>query len=103
MSEKWHSVGQLCGLSEDAPTNLQINALGVAAFKVQGHLFAIENVCPHAYALLTDGFLDGTTIECPLHGAVFSLVTGQCLKKPARRGLKTYEVCVTGQEIKIKV
>ena len=66
-------------------------------------LYALENVCPHAYALLTQGFIDGDTVECPLHEAVFHIPTGKCLKEPGGRDLKTYTVRLAGEEIQIKV
>ena len=66
-------------------------------------LYALENVCPHAYALLTQGFVDGDTVECPLHEAVFHIPTGKCLKEPGGRDLKTYSVRLAGEEIQIKV
>ena len=64
---------------------------------------ALENVCPHAYALLTQGFVDGDTVECPLHEAVFHIPTGKCLKEPGGRDLKMYSVRLAGEEIQIKV
>lgn len=42
----------------------------------------MEDICPHANALLSQGFMDGETIECPLHGALFDIRTGQCLREP---------------------
>ncbi len=39
---------------------------------VDENYFAIENVCPHAYALLTEGFIEDQTVECPLHEAILT-------------------------------
>ena len=81
---------------------LEIEDLAVA-YKVGDELYALENVCPHAYALLTQGFIDGDTVECPLHEAVFHIPTGKCLKEPGGRDLKMYSVRLAGEEIQIKV
>ena len=35
-------------------------------------VFAIDNVCTHAYARLSEGRLRGTRVICPLHGACFA-------------------------------
>jgi 3-phenylpropionate/trans-cinnamate dioxygenase ferredoxin subunit len=53
--------------------------------------------------LLTQGFVDGDTVECPLHEAVFHIPTGKCLKEPGGRDLKVYAVRLAGEEIQIKV
>jgi nitrite reductase/ring-hydroxylating ferredoxin subunit len=43
--------------------------------------YAIDNYCPHEYAMLTFGFIEPRVIICPLHAAVFDLKTGECLDK----------------------
>ncbi|WP_031362563.1 non-heme iron oxygenase ferredoxin subunit [Caballeronia sordidicola] len=103
MSEQWHSVGLAHELAEDAPIEFRADGLNVGVFKLGEDLYAIENVCPHAYALLTQGFIDGDTVECPLHEAVFHIPTGKCLKEPGGRDLKMYAVRLAGEEIQIKV
>ena len=43
---------------------------------------------------LSDGWLDGELIECPLHAARFDVRTGKVLDPPATVDLKTYPVRV---------
>lgn len=59
-----------------------------------------SDVCTHAYALLSDGWLDGYEIECPLHGARFDVRTGAALTSPAETALATYPVRVAGDAVK---
>ncbi|OAD36818.1 hypothetical protein A7A32_16560 [Acinetobacter baumannii] len=66
-------------------------------------IFAIENVCPHAYALLTEGFIEDQTVECPLHEAIFDIQTGELKSGPGCRNLCTYPVRVEGQDIQIQL
>ncbi|GJH14275.1 Rieske (2Fe-2S) domain-containing protein [Caballeronia temeraria] len=103
MDEQWQSVGRIDQIAEDAPIEFKGRGVEVGVFKVGESLYAIENVCPHAYALLTQGFVDGDTVECPLHEAVFHIPTGKCLKEPGGRDLKMYAVRLAGEEIQIKV
>ncbi len=49
----------------------------VAVFRVDGRLYAIEDLCTHDDGPLAEGYLQGLSIECPRHGAVFSLETGK--------------------------
>jgi 3-phenylpropionate/trans-cinnamate dioxygenase ferredoxin subunit len=89
-----------CGkVSPDTPVAFESGEKKIAIYKVQGSFFATDNVCPHAFALLTDGFVEGDTVECPLHGAVFHIPTGKCMAAPAESDLKTYPVKVEDDRV----
>jgi nitrite reductase/ring-hydroxylating ferredoxin subunit len=75
----------------------------VGLFFTEGRYYAIQNTCPHREAYLHEGALEGTHLTCPWHFAVFDIETGQVLEGPAEDCLKTYEVVVEGEEIKIAV
>lgn len=66
----------------------------ITVFHTDGGLYAVDDTCTHQDASLSDGWLEGCLIECPLHAASFDLRTGepQCL--PARRPLRTHRVSV---------
>jgi nitrite reductase/ring-hydroxylating ferredoxin subunit len=60
---------------------------------------AIENVCTHAYALLTDGWLEGDCVECPLHAGRFDVRTGKALTAPVDEDVATFPVRVDGTDV----
>jgi nitrite reductase/ring-hydroxylating ferredoxin subunit len=82
---------------------VEIGGHSIAIYDSEGALFATDNVCTHAYACLSDGWLDGETIECPLHAARFDIRTGKVLDPPATEGLKTYPIRVVGDAIEVKL
>ncbi|WP_432084610.1 bifunctional 3-phenylpropionate/cinnamic acid dioxygenase ferredoxin subunit, partial [Streptomyces sp. WAC 04229] len=41
-----------------------------------GDLYAIDDTCSHQDASLSEGWLEGCLVECPLHAASFDLRTG---------------------------
>jgi len=49
--------------------------------KEDGSPVALDNRCPHRWAPLSDGFLEGDNIVCPYHGARFSS-SGSCASYP---------------------
>ena len=71
----------------------------LALYRIEGEFHASDNVCTHAYALLSDGYLEDGCIECPLHQARFDIRTGQAMCAPATSGIRVYPVKVEGQEI----
>ena len=103
MTEIWHRVGDIDDVSENLPLAALVDDTAIGIFLVDGVLHAIENVCPHAFALLTDGYVEGDAIECPLHQAVFRIPTGECLREPADRDLATYPVRVEDGAILVRV
>lgn len=68
---------------------------------VAGNIYACEDVCPHAFAPLSEGTLDGEQVECPLHGSVFNVTSGAVIGPPADENLKVFQVRIDGQDILI--
>ena len=62
---------------------------------------ALDNVCTHAFARMSEGRLRGFRLICPLHGASFDCRSGKVLGAPAIQPLKSYPVRCTGEEIEI--
>lgn len=98
---EWVTVGTVDQLSDDEGLGVKVGGKEVGVFRVNGKLYAIDDVCPHAYALLSQGFVDGQTVECCLHGAVFDIPTGKVLKEPAETGVRTWQVRQEGNDIQV--
>ena len=65
--------------------------------------YAVDDTCTHDDGPLADGWLDGTAIECPRHGARFDVTTGQVLCLPAAVPINSYPVKVEGNDVKVNV
>ena len=74
----------------------------VALYNVDGEFYATSNICTHAIAMLTEGYLEGDTIECPLHGGCFNVKTGEATHFPCEEPLETYQVEVKDDAVFIK-
>ncbi|MEV5783407.1 bifunctional 3-phenylpropionate/cinnamic acid dioxygenase ferredoxin subunit [Streptomyces sp. NPDC048448] len=66
----------------------------IAVFNADGELYAVDDTCTHQDASLSEGWLEGCLVECPLHAASFDLRTGQPTCLPARRPVRTHRVTV---------
>jgi 3-phenylpropionate/trans-cinnamate dioxygenase ferredoxin component len=99
----WQPIGKVDAISEDEPLAATVSGTEIGVYLVGGKHYALENVCPHAYALLSQGFVEGEEIECPLHGAKFNILTGKCTMEPGGRDLKCYPVRVEGDTILVGV
>jgi 3-phenylpropionate/trans-cinnamate dioxygenase ferredoxin subunit len=59
-----------------------------------GEFYAVDDTCTHQDASLSEGWLEGCLVECPLHAASFDLRTGMPTCLPARRPVRTHRVTV---------
>lgn len=98
----WHEVASLDQLDPDFPIGVEVNGHKVGLFMVNDEVFALEDICPHAYALLSQGFQEDGVIECPLHAARFDIATGKCLLKIGKRDLHQYPVRVFEGKVQIQ-
>ena len=85
-----------CSLDDLPPgESVRIEAdVPIAVFNVDGEIFAIDDTCTHQDASLSDGWVEGCTVECPLHGSCFDLRTGVPSGLPAKVPVRTYRVIV---------
>jgi 3-phenylpropionate/trans-cinnamate dioxygenase ferredoxin subunit len=64
-----------------------------------GRFSAISDVCSHAEVALSDGDIDGSTVECWLHGSRFDVRTGKPLGPPATRAVPVYDIKLDGDDV----
>ena len=66
-------------------------------------VYAIEDECSHASVALSEGDVEGCTIECWMHGSRFDLRTGKALGPPATEPVPVFPVRVEGDDVLIDV
>lgn len=75
----------------------------VALFNLNGEFYAIDDICTHEEASLSDGAIDGETVECPWHGALFNIKSGAALTMPAVTPVRTYAVRIDEARVLVDV
>lgn len=88
----WVTVAKLEQVPPGERRIIDIDDVQIAVFNLGGDFYAIEDVCTHDYAPLTDGKLDGDEIICPRHGARFCIKTGAVTAPPAYEPIPTFPV-----------
>ena len=100
---RWVDVAALDQLDPDFPVGVEAAGHKIGLF-VSDHLVcALEDVCPLAYALLSQGFAEDGVIECPLHAARFEIATGKCLNEIGQRDLKCFPVRVAAGRVEVEL
>ncbi|UCC84328.1 MAG: non-heme iron oxygenase ferredoxin subunit [Gemmatimonadota bacterium] len=98
-TERFTKVATTGELAPGEMISVEVNGEQVLLCNVDGELYAVHDECTHECYPLSEGSLEGDAVVCTLHGARFSLKTGEVLAPPALVPVKTYEVRVEGEEV----
>ena len=82
---------------------VQVGGKTVALFNVGGSYHAIDDTCTHRGGPLSEGHVEGDVVTCPWHGAKFKVASGEVLGPPARTGVASYHIRVSGSDIEVEV
>ena len=99
----WHEVATLAQLDPDFPIGVEVQGQKIGLFLLGDAVHAIEDICPHAYALLSQGFQEDGVIECPLHAARFDIASGKCLTEIGQRDLQCFPVRVQQGRVQLRL
>jgi 3-phenylpropionate/trans-cinnamate dioxygenase ferredoxin subunit len=73
----------------------------VAVARTAGSFFAFADTCTHEECSLSDGILTDAEVDCPCHGSVFDIRTGEALVGPALESVRIYALRVEDGRIQV--
>ena len=90
---------------DGAALRFDVDGTAVCVARIGTEWFAIGDVCSHADFSLADGevWADECEIECPKHGAMFSLRTGEPQTLPATVAVSVFPVSVIDDDVMVEV
>src|SRR5579871_394936 len=104
MSEKtFVAVAKLDEVAPGTKKVVTVNGTEIILCNTLDRVFAVKNLCSHAYEKIDCGRMKNGWIACPVHGALFDLETGDPINPPAVMPIETYEVRIEGDEISVGV
>lgn len=99
----WTRVAKAEQIGDDEVLGVEAGGEEIAVYRIGGKLHATHNVCTHEYACLSDGYIEGEFIECPLHQGLFHIPTGKAQGAPVTVDVRVFEVKEEGGEIFVDV
>ena len=102
-SETWVTAVVAGDLPEGDAMRFEHNGRCIAVFNSDGRFYATAGVCSHEHAFMSEGYLDGHVIECPLHQALFDIRTGAVLSPPATEPLRVFATRVVDGQVQVKI
>jgi len=85
----------------DLVTSMAVNVgeSAVALFRTEEGVFALDDICSHEYARLSEGEVWAGEVYCPKHGSRFDLRTGAVTGLPATKPVRSWQVKLQDGEI----
>lgn len=98
---------RVAGVEDIAPGELKRVEIGDVALCLahvkDGGFCAVADLCTHEGIELSDGYLDGDEVECPMHGSRFNVATGAVRGLPANQPVQAYAVEVVGDDLIVEL
>jgi 3-phenylpropionate/trans-cinnamate dioxygenase ferredoxin subunit len=102
-SAGWVPACPLADVPEGGAIGLELAGQPVCLVRSQGQVYAIQDVCSHADIPLSEGDVEGTTVECWLHGSRFDLTTGKPIGLPATEPVPVYDTTIEDDTVLVRL
>jgi naphthalene 1,2-dioxygenase system ferredoxin subunit len=103
MTDKWVNAAALSDIPEGDVIGVTVAGKEIALYELEGEIYATDNVCTHGDARMSDGFLEGREIECPLHQGRFDVCTGKVVCGPPTQNIKIYPVKIENMRVMLRL
>ena len=104
MAKQFYTFCPVDDIPDGGREVFDVDTLSILLLNVGGEFYAVENLCSHAAYTLEDGALhEGCQLECPTHGAVFDIRTGEALSAPAYSPIKTFATRIENGDVQVEL
>jgi nitrite reductase/ring-hydroxylating ferredoxin subunit len=105
-TDTFRAVGPADAITNDfvVPYYLDDRKLRIAVARVEGRLYAFDDLCTCADRAcpLSGGLLTGMTLMCQCHGSRFDVTTGAVVNGPATEALNVYAVREVDGDVQVR-
>jgi nitrite reductase (NADH) small subunit len=99
---QWHRLAAVDEVPLGSAREFMAGERVIALFNVDGALYALDGICPHAGGPLGEGTLQGPVVTCPWHGWQFDVTTGRNCLNP-RIEHASFPVKVEGNDVYVEI
>jgi naphthalene 1,2-dioxygenase system ferredoxin subunit len=98
-----YSVADAVDVPPGEMLHVELDGRMIALYNIDGEFYATDDICTHRRARLSDGYLEGRTVQCPLHFGKFDVITGEPQNPPCKIPLRTYPVTLDIERLLVDV
>ena len=100
---EWHDVGPAGDASEGHLRRVEAGGRAVCVGRLGDVWIAFDDTCTHEECPLSDGRLTADEVECPCHGSIFDLRSGEARTGPALESVRTHRVRVEDGRVQVLI
>jgi nitrite reductase/ring-hydroxylating ferredoxin subunit len=97
--QDWQRVASAKQLDPEYPIQVFVGAVELAVGLSGDEVFAVQNICTHAFARLSDGMVENGQIFCPLHQGSFDVRSGAAVASPCVTAIMAYPARIEGDDV----
>ncbi|MBF5040472.1 Rieske 2Fe-2S domain-containing protein [Methylophilus sp. 13] len=100
---RWTDIGAVEDFSDDEPVAVEAGGMQLAIFRLEDQLFALHDLCTHGVARLSEGYVEGGCVECPLHQGLFDIRTGAAKCAPVTEAVRSFPLRIHEGRVQVAV
>lgn len=95
-------VGVLSDVAKGEMKVFDVAGTKVSVANADGRLYAFDDTCTHMGCSLATGELEETTVTCACHGSQFDVTSGEVIRGPAERPVRSHHLEIEGSDLLIE-
>jgi len=93
-------AGKTSDIPQDKMVKVESEGKAILVANVDGNYFAMDDICTHQGASLSEGTLESSTVTCPWHGSTWDCKTGKLIAFATQlKDLASYKVIVESDSV----
>ena len=94
---------ELSKLVPGTMAGVEVEGTQILLSNLGGEVYAVDGICTHEEALLSQGFMIEERVACQLHLSQFDLRTGEVFNPPAVEPLRRFNVKIEEGNIFVEI
>lgn len=93
-------AGKTSEITPGKMVKVESDGKAILVANVDGNYYAMDDICTHQGASLSEGTIEGSTLTCPWHGSTWDCKTGKLVAFASQlNDLTSYKVVVESDSV----
>ena len=101
--DNWQAIGTLDDFAEGEPAAVIAGDRQIAVFRIGDEVFALNDLCTHGHARLSEGYVEDGCVECPLHQGLIDIRTGAPRCAPITEAVCAFPIRIVEARVEVNV
>lgn len=101
--DNWQAIGTLDDFTEGEPSAVIAGERKIAVFRIGDDVFALNDLCTHGHARLSEGYVEDGCVECPLHQGLVDIRTGAPRCAPITEAVRAFPIRIVDARVEVNV